>query len=211
MTLHNGTSRLAVVVGRNCRRVRTEAGLTQDELARYARGYGLRWNAAKVANFEAGRWEFTLATVLLVGMALRRAMSFAVLAAPARRGGGPARDRAVTLADLLDGAGELVALSDDVLVAATDLAAIGRGQPFPLRFFGDRLVDRSGLAEQRLAKALGISVSRLADLSSALWGTTFGDERDRRAGMGANQQKRGATSRELRAELEKALADGDDQ
>lgn len=73
------------------------------------------------------------------------------------------------------------------------------------------MVDRSGLAEQRLAKTLGISAGRLADASAQLWGATFSDERDRRAGVGANQQKRGAISRELRAELEKALADGDDQ
>jgi hypothetical protein len=44
-----------------------------------------------------------------------------------------------------------------------------------------------------------------------LWnGRTFGEERNQRAGPDANQQKKGRTTRELRAELEKALADGDD-
>jgi hypothetical protein len=43
-----------------------------------------------------------------------------------------------------------------------------------------------------------------------LWQRTFSEERDRRAGADANQQKRGQESRTLRAELEKALADGDD-
>jgi hypothetical protein len=47
-------------------------------------------------------------------------------------------------------------------------------------------------------------------VSFQLWHSTFSDERDQRAGPDANQQKRGRISRELRAELEKALSDGND-
>lgn len=70
---------------------------------------------------------------------------------------------------------------------------------------------RSGLAEDRLAQRLGISRDRLAAVSFKRWqGSTFSEERDRRAGADANQQKRGRISRELRAELEEALTDGND-
>lgn len=70
---------------------------------------------------------------------------------------------------------------------------------------------RSGLTEDRLAQRLNISRDRLAAASFRLWkGRTFGEERDRRAGPDANQQKKGRITRELRAEIEKALADGDD-
>jgi hypothetical protein len=69
---------------------------------------------------------------------------------------------------------------------------------------------RSGLTEHRLAKRLKITEARLAHVSFQLWQSTFTEERDRRAGPDANQQKRGQVSRELRAELEKALADGND-
>lgn len=212
MTLHDVTSRsLTEMVGANCRRIRTEIGFTQDQLATYARAHGLKWNAAKVANFEAGRWEPTLATVLAVGMTLERALIFAQIAAPATiRGPKVPRDRVITLADLLDGGDGFVALNDDVVLAAADLAGVGRGQPFPLQYYGDKLLQRSGLAEQRLAKTLGISGARLAGVSSQLWGCTFGEERDRRAGVGANQQKKGRISRELRAELEKAITNGND-
>jgi hypothetical protein len=72
------------------------------------------------------------------------------------------------------------------------------------------VLDQSGLTEDRLAKRLGISRERLATLSFQLWRGTFSEERDRRAGHDANQQKRGRVSRELRAELEEALADGND-
>jgi hypothetical protein len=68
---------------------------------------------------------------------------------------------------------------------------------------------RSGLTEDRIAQRLRVSRDRLAATSFRLWdGRTFGEERDRRAGPDANPQKRGRVTRELRAELEKALADG---
>jgi hypothetical protein len=72
------------------------------------------------------------------------------------------------------------------------------------------IAERSGLAEQRLAKDLDISPTRLAYLSLRLWNGTFSEVRDHRAGPDATPQKRGRVTRELRKELEKALADGDD-
>lgn len=199
------------MVGANCRRIRTEIGFSQDQLAAYARACGLKWNAAKVANFEAGRSAPTLATVLAVGIALEHALVFAQIAAPATsRGPKVPRDRrAITLADLLDSGNGLVALNDDVALEAAALAGIGRGEPFPREHFKDKMPQQL-LAEQRLAATLGISGERLADVSSQLWGSTFGEERDRRAGVGANQQKKGRISRELRAELEKAITNGND-
>jgi transcriptional regulator with XRE-family HTH domain len=199
---------LAEVVGGNCRRIRTEIGITQDELSLYARAHGLKWNAAKAGDFEAGRSEPTLATVLKVGMALQQALAFAQVAAGAIKDRTIPADRTVTLADLLGGNDGLVALADDLAVTTADLANVARGESFPSPR-RDKL-QRSGLAEQRLAKALGIDDSRLADVSQRLWGNTVSEERDKRAGAGANQQKKARVSRELRAEIEKAIADGND-
>ena len=206
---------LVVVVGENCRRIRKAAGVTQDDLARCARQVGLRWNAAKVGNFEAARSAPTISTVFAVVLALQMAV----------------RDsRNVTLADLLAGDG-FVALTDSIDISASVLAGVCRGQAFRLQpdmwhpkirhttredvnalIRGDvaTLLARSGLAEQRLAHRLGISRARLAATSFRLWQSTFSEERDRRAGPHGNQQKRGQVSRALRAELEKALADGND-
>jgi hypothetical protein len=73
----------------------------------------------------------------------------------------------------------------------------------------EHMRQRSALTEDRLAQRLEISRDRLAAVSFRLWdGRTFSEERDRRALPGANQQKKGRFSRELRAELEEALADG---
>jgi transcriptional regulator with XRE-family HTH domain len=211
---------LAVVVGANCKRIRVKKiGVTQDELARCARLLGLRWNAAKVGDFEAGRSAPTFATVLAVTLALQMALEDAA----ERRRESP--EGGVTLADLLDGR-DHIALTDSVAVAATQLAEVCRGRtftPFDLEYWRRArsaqdtidgivadMLQRSGLTEHRLAKHLGITPDRLADVSFQLWQSTFSEERDRRAGPDANQQKRGRISRELRAELEKALADGDD-
>ena len=162
-----------------------------------------------MGDFEAGRSEPTLTTVLKVGMALQQTVAFANVAAPA------IRDRVirridVTLADLLEGGDGLVALTDDLTISAADLANVARGEPFPSPRRHEDKLQRSGLAEQRLAKALGLSNARLAELSSQLWRSTFSEERDRRAGPGANRQKKARVSRDLRADIEKAIADGDD-
>lgn len=69
---------------------------------------------------------------------------------------------------------------------------------------------RSGLTEDRVAQRLGISRDRLAAVSFRLWQSTFSEKRDQLAGPEANAQKRGRVARELRSELEKALASGDD-
>lgn len=72
----------------------------------------------------------------------------------------------------------------------------------------EQMRQRSGTVEDRLAQRLQVSRDRLAAVSFRLWHHTFSEERDRRGGPKANPQKRGRISRELQAELEKALADG---
>lgn len=240
-----------MVLGENCRRIRTKIGITQDQLALHARDVGLRWNAAKVGNFEAGRSAPTFATVLAVTAALqwaledaaeRRGMSGADLLSSELPG--------VTLADLVTSDGR-VALTDAFEVRGRDLDDVCRrglfftlepsvyARPRPLRrppdpfgggpegmppdpFGGipegmrkrdtrskaaviEVALQRSGLTEQRLAKRLNVSPTELARASFRLWQSTFSEERDRRAGPDANQQKKGRVSRELRAALEKAL------
>jgi hypothetical protein len=72
----------------------------------------------------------------------------------------------------------------------------------------------SGATEERMRKTLGISSMLLANLSAALWGHSFSQERDRRAGEGANAQKRGQVSRQMKAELQAAIEEaayGDDK
>jgi len=230
---------LARVVGQNCKHIRSEIiGVTQDELARHARAIGLRWNAAKVGSFEAGRSAPTFATVIAVTVALQ-------MAAQERES-----TQGVTLADLLAGHGfvELTDILDTVPTGWVADVCRGRASTWPPadEYWRDAwpvqevepgvlkrraartaaavkqaaaqmaevgeldVAERSGLTEHRLAQRLDISRALLADVSYRLWNGTFSEERDRRAGAEANQQKRGRVSRELRAELEEALTDGND-
>jgi hypothetical protein len=81
-----------------------------------------------------------------------------------------------------------------------------------------REVRRSFLeADYRLIASLRMEVpgdlggfTRAAVAMEKLWGRSFSDERDRRGGPGANAQKRGRISRELKAELKEAINRGDD-
>jgi len=206
MARANGHSRsLTSVLGANCKQIRKDLGLTQDALAAYAYASGLRWNAAKVANFEAGRWTPTFADVLLLGVALERARPFAAIAAIGNPDPPTRVHREVRLADLLNADDEAVALKPGVVLTGAELTKIARGKPFPLR--DSTTPPQPALAEQRLARALGIEHIQLVEMSQQLWGMTFTAERNRRAGAG-NQQRKGRISRELRAELEKALTDG---
>jgi transcriptional regulator with XRE-family HTH domain len=224
------TNSLAEVIGRNVKQMRRRIGATQDDLARYARDVGLRWTASTVGDFEAGRSAPTFATVIAVSTALERA----VLDVAKQRDGEP--DLAVTLAELVSDSGVIdgegfVALNDSLDVAPKLLQELCRGAVavLPTGTWHARLrshsardvqamldrdvqnmAKRSGLTEHRLAQRIGVSPNRLAVASFRLWKRTFSEERDRRAGPGANQQKRGQVSRTLRAELEKALADGND-
>jgi hypothetical protein len=213
---------LAVVIGANCKRIRVEKiRVTQDELARCARLLGLRWNAAKVGDFEAGRSAPTFATVLAVTLALQMALEERRREIPGWRVIGDLFEiRPVMLADLVSGEAR-VALTDSFSVDGSLVEALCAGHDFttfdppPWRpQTGEAVLpgppsalERSGLTEHRLAKRLSISPARLAHVSFQLWQSTFSEERDRRAGPDGNQQKRGRISRELRAEIEKALAD----
>jgi transcriptional regulator with XRE-family HTH domain len=225
---------LAVVIGHNFRRLRTEAGLTQNDLAKHAKVHGLRWTASKVGDFESGRTAPTFATVLAATEALSRASK-----------------RNVSLSELVESQG-FVEITDKFDPTGTTLAAILSGQrtweglargevgyyartPLDMSGFRERtqrraaelerypeygkirvkdlepVFERQGLDEQRVAKRLEISAELLAAVSWTLWRRSFSDERDRRAGGDANAQKRGRVSRELQAELRGRLDRGNDQ
>ena len=181
---------------------------------------------AAAGDFEAGRSAPALATVVLAALALELARQVAAAGAMieanlhGRKRQTKITDKPVSMADFLGG-GEVIALNDALELPEPVVAAICRGAWYNIpsnllvlaqQRTGDSaaaVLDRSGLTEDRLAKRLGISREYVATLSFKLWRRTFSEERDRRAGVGANRQKRGRVSRELQAELERALYDGD--
>jgi len=206
---------IAAVLGANCRRIRTSAGVTQDELARAARRVGLKWTASKVRDFESGRSAPTFSTVLALTAALDNATEVKVTYTAASTPTGneiviqmnPAY-HPVRLADLVSFDGE-VTVTEDFEPCGDRLANFCDGGTWEHPKSAIDWPETLGLTEQRVAATLGISTERLGAESLRLWNTTFSKERDRRAGPDANRQKRGQVTRQLKAELQKAITDGD--
>ena len=81
-----------------------------------------------------------------------------------------------------------------------------------------RSAERSiGLAERRAGQSLDVRPLVVALASQVLWGKSLSEERDERAGISANAQRRGRITRELLTELRehidksrKLQADGND-
>jgi hypothetical protein len=125
--------------------------------------------------------------------------------------------RTTRVADAFDGQVVELANSDGLMGAArdhhakmsADLASIPTAGKQPLELLMQIEKD-SGEAEDRAANALGLRPLHLAALSAALWGRTYSQERNQRAGAEASPQKRGRIGRELRAELKEAASNGDD-
>lgn len=218
------------MVGRNCKRIRSQADVTMNVLAMHARRAGLRWNTGKVGQFERGQYSPAFATILAVTAALSKATGAAVTLADLVASDGfvavtdqltPSGDALLSILRGDKGWGDLVV--DDVALPPGDVGEVVerglwnlsrtlkkyRGRDVPTAAVYE-IGRRSGLDEDRLAKRLGIGPDELAIQSYLLWRRSFSDERDERAGADANAQKRGRISRTLQAELERALADGDD-
>ena len=113
--------------------------------------------------------------------------------------------RTTRVADAFDG--QVVELVVDDLANSDGLIPTAGKQPLELLM---QIEKDSGEAEDRAANALGLRPLHLAALSAALWGRTYSQERNQRAGAEASPQKRGRIGRELRAELKEAASNGDD-
>jgi len=235
------TTPIAKVLGTNCRRIRRNAGVTQDELAKAARQVGLKWTASKVRDFESGRSAPTFATVLALTAALNSVITRLRTTARATRQGNAIAVQLdpVRLADLVTFDGE-VTVTEDFKSSGDQLADFCGGGTWnhPALALGDAwesaaerfssqndidwtkcVIDWSdvpglefpkvwGLTEERVAAGLGITTEALCDVSLRLWNTTFSAQRDRIAGPDANAQRKGRITRQLKAELEEALTNG---
>jgi transcriptional regulator with XRE-family HTH domain len=220
---------LAELIGSNARRIRMGAGVTLNQVGIAARRRGLKWNESRVADFEAGRVAPNLGTLAAICVALTEAGCNEATVPTLLHSDVPVqindrlRLQGTDLANLLSGHAitEPKPLWPAVGLSGGALSTLDRhewkvAQRYPYRDSRalQRVMESSGSTEERIAKTLGISSALLTNLSTAFWKRSFSQERDRRAGAGANAQKRGQVSRQMRAELEAAIraeTHGDDQ
>lgn len=193
----------AKVLGDTAKELRGDRKL--EVVARAARLAGLNWGTGRIADLEAGRVNPTLPTLIALCWAFRDLLEWPEM----------------TLADLFAGDG-YVTLMPDVVVPIELLRRALKGEladpPAGLQVVGrmgfppsEDAVERSLLeADYRMADSVGIPADQAAAKMHALWGRSFTAERDQRAGPGANPQKRGRISRELKAELQEMIDRGDD-
>lgn len=222
---------LASVIGANARRIRTEAGATLEDVAKAARRQGLTgWGGGRVSDLEHGRVSPTIPTLVAVSLALAEVRKSPLTLADLLHHDGPVEItgslaiRGAALARFLGGepvrltkrdVPDLPGLDASGLAAGLEeWAGIADQLPQPLCDVSTEQVlavdRRSGEAERRIAKWLGVAPLTVAAASAYLYnGSTASEERDRRAGRDASAQKRGRVAREIRTEIRGVLS-GDD-
>jgi transcriptional regulator with XRE-family HTH domain len=189
------------LIGKNARRLRTEAGVTLDDLALAARHYDLHWTTGRVGSFESGRFSPTVDVLYAAAAAL-----------------GDVIGRKVSIWELF-GADHLmdptmrVFINDKLTIpAASVLGDVAAIPPTQARLLGMEPIPRESYvramfreADERMCKALRVDYDTGAAAMSKLWGRTFVDERKRRTEVGANAQRKGIIARRLKAELVEEL------
>jgi hypothetical protein len=217
---------LSEVAGRGARAIRLNSGATLEEVAKAARYYGLKWATNKVGDFEAGRVAARLETLYVVAAALGDVTGRPVTLADLFVGQGPvAINERLTIdigkvAAALSGSpieatiSELSGERERIATATAELRANQSSWPPALQrvkhgLYRAVLADFSD-SDVRLARSLGLDRSMAAAAMAAVWRKTFVARRDELAGPEANAQKRGRIARELKAELQKVVSDGND-
>lgn len=213
---------VAQVVGANAKRLRGE--VPGDRLAGAARRRGLNWGTGRIADLEAGRVSPTYPMLVALALALGD-----IREEPIKLSDLVVHDGFVSVTgDLVLEGGALAryvtdapveVLVRDMPTGQDELAEIRRLEAETLesvRIFRGvtepivaHVLDGTGEAEDRAARALGVGDDVIAVASAHLWQQSLSDERDERAGRDASAQKRGRITRQLYAEL-KAVIDGDD-
>jgi transcriptional regulator with XRE-family HTH domain len=198
---------IAKVIGANARDLRKKAGVNLDQFALAARFCGLPWSTGRVGDFESGRVLPNLEVVYAVALALQQVTG-----------------QPVTLAKLL-ASDQPVQINDKLTVDMSTLADAVRGEPvrgetesyrklseavegFTVKQAVPVFLKAFREADERVCRQLGVTRERGAAAMYKKWGQTFTDKRDELAQQDAdpaNAQRLGQISRQLKAELKKAI------
>lgn len=215
---------MAEVAGKNARELRLSRKVKLEDFARAMQAYGVPWTSGRVGDFESGRAAASLQTLFVVASALHHVTHRRVKLADLFAGDGAVRvadGLDIPLADLraaLSGKPVAPAMAGSI----TTVTKVGRhtvevtAPPLPAwaQDVADTLIAQVHIdfseSDVRMCKNIGAGPSDGAAAMAKLWGRTFRAERDLRAGPDANAQRRGQISRQLKAELQKVINDGDD-
>lgn len=181
------TQTLGKIVGANVRRLRQAQDSTLEDLSRAVRGLGVSWSVSRVVAIERGTREPKLASLLILARALDTSVTELVRADSEWVDLGTVSVRADDLAAVFaDTSAPGVSSAEDELTDSNWAATRGyesaqqMAETLGLDVATLRsMAQRSGLAEERTARALDLEADVLSALSHHLWGRTLGEERDR--------------------------------
>jgi transcriptional regulator with XRE-family HTH domain len=221
----------AATAGANAQNLRRGADVKLEQFAKRARLYGLKWTSGRVSDFESGKVAPTLPTLYLVTAVLTDLLGREVAVEELFAGEGRValNDRVnlkldtvrsgfregftVTISDMPDerdrhdkSMAEYIERLERIPESLTAGMTIGE-----YRDVSGAMSD----SDLRMCKNLGIDQTLGAAAMAKLWKQPFTAERDKRAEVDANPQRRGQISRQLKAELLSIIrgqdtADGDD-
>lgn len=206
------------VVGSNVRRLRKQADVTLEVLSKEAKRHGLKWSGGRVADFEGGRVDVTVDTLLAVAQALANVTGQPVTLADLLAFDGPGLDvngRTVPNADKLFRGEPLQPVADEKATPTelvkrngfADLADASEKLGVPKQKVAALLLARedAGLVDRRAARSLGVPLDELTRQSVLLWGRSFSAQRDKVAGPDAHAARLGEVTRELRQQVQEQL------
>lgn len=198
------TSTIPEVVGHNLRQRRVDHTLTLDQIARGLRMYsGELWSSGRVSRFEHGDGPVTVDTLILLAVTLTDLTGNGVTPADLLEADGTVTIGRASEATTESDAGGITV--EGALVKQYLLGQkVGLHHPFQME-----LVELP-LADKRAATKLGIDEQRFREISRELWGHLMSEEVEAQAPPGATAQKKGRITRNLRADMQKALDHGND-
>jgi transcriptional regulator with XRE-family HTH domain len=198
-------------VGLGVQKLRTEAGLTQDELARKVREAGGDWDQAAIARLEGGHRGVSPEQMLILASALEvqlrqliggRDQDWIRLSPTARL-----RTRAIRDAYAGHAVGTMPAADfDDPTTRSVGKALAERQElvrrvttvwPEATRSQAHAAVEAVGDAERKAARRLGVDPVALSAAAHRTWGRSFVAERD--AGAAEFERAAGTARRSLQA------------
>ncbi|SRR6266568_291058 len=206
----------------NIRRLRKEAGLSQDDLAAAARTQGLAWSQLTVSAIERGKRGVTIGELLLLQPMLNRSLVafldpnmgdeevLDVEGSPVRVG----RWRSLVKGKPVSGA---QSVEDAYRLMRIHVAPLQQQQADLARAYGIREDDlwkawAAALeqAERKAARRLQVSELELGLASVSLWGHGLTEERDRilkaSQGRGDQQRRLGHITRRLGEDLQERIS-----
>ena len=204
---------LVSVVTENMRRIRTERGLLQEDVAMAARWVGLMWSSITVTQIESGSRQLSLDEVLLLPLVLRCSLKDLLDTAndddPIQLGYNTILE-AATVRRLVAEKGPQLSADDIPMLPGLEhpldpkITWAVKGAYLERTLLSYLLVREGtrGEAERKAAQTLKISAAQVTAYAIRLWGRSLTDERDGRA---VEHLIKGKELRAVRGHITRAL------